>query len=91
MRKVKLIVPIGFDHLMIPKGTEIGLPFDLAFKFGKAGIVEFLEPERAVIEPEETREMPAIHERQTRNDKRRSTRFMHHADKESGKVSSSSD
>lgn len=56
MRAIKLSHPFKFHHAEIPGGTKISVPPDLAVQLvEKYQVAEYAEPERAVIEPMETR------------------------------------
>jgi hypothetical protein len=55
MTSVKLNYAFKFDHAEIPAGTVISVPAGMARDFIGRGIALPIEPERAVLEPEETR------------------------------------
>jgi hypothetical protein len=55
MTSIRLIYEFSYDHAEIPAGTVIAVPAGLARDFINRGIAEAVEPERAVIEPQETR------------------------------------
>ena len=62
MKSIRLNVPLKFDHFEVPKGTvltfeyvPLGNPQELTQQAVQRGIATMAEPERAVIEPQETR------------------------------------
>lgn len=55
MIAIRLQVPLKFDHCELPAGMIIQVPAEKAREFIQRGIAERAEPERAVIEPQETR------------------------------------
>lgn len=55
MTTIRLLLPLRFDHFEIPAGTTIAVPADLARMAVQRGIGVRVEPERAVVEPQETR------------------------------------
>jgi len=55
MIQIRLVYPLRFDHFEIPVGTVIGVPAGIAMMAIQRGIAERAEPERAIVEPQETR------------------------------------
>lgn len=59
VRTIRLLQSIGRDHITLAPGTVLSLPSDQAARFVRAGIAEWAEPERAIVEPDETRDLRA--------------------------------
>jgi hypothetical protein len=55
MIAIRLICPLRFDHFEMPGGTLVMVPPDVARRAVMQGIAVMAEPERAVVEPKETR------------------------------------
>ena len=55
MVSIRLLLPLRFDHFEIPAGTVIAVPAGLAGMAVQRRVAEMVEPERAVVEPQETR------------------------------------
>jgi len=55
MVSIRLLLPLRYDHISLGAGTIIALSREDAQKLIATGIAEMAEPERAVIEPQETR------------------------------------
>jgi hypothetical protein len=55
MVTIRLRHPFKFHHAEIPEGTLIGVPPGIAQMLVQREVADLAEPERAVIEPSETR------------------------------------
>jgi hypothetical protein len=55
MITVRLLLPLKHDHIELPEGMIISLPAEAAHKLVMSGIAVMAEPERAVVQPQETR------------------------------------
>lgn len=55
MRKIRLKYRFTMDHCEIPAGTEMTLPAGIAERLIRQQAADLIEPEKAVVEPEETR------------------------------------
>jgi len=55
MTTIRLLVTFRFDHCELQAGTVIAVPAELARSLILRGVAEMAEPERMVIEPQETR------------------------------------
>lgn len=56
---IRLKYPLSFHHAEIPAGTVITVPAEIARMFIAREVAEAAEPEYAVIQPQETRTVPA--------------------------------
>lgn len=63
MISIRLRVAFHFDHCEIPEGTVIAAPSELAHMLVSRGVAERAEPERGIIEPQETRTVARPHRR----------------------------
>ncbi len=64
MTSIRLLCPFTFHHCEIPAGTVIAVPAAIAMQFIAREVAVMAEPERAVVEPQETRVIsPARRER----------------------------
>lgn len=71
MISIRLNFPLSFHHAEIPAGTVIAVPADIAHSFLVREVAVMAEPERAVVQPEETREAygpPAKRNRRKKRD-----------------------
>lgn len=55
MISIRLMFPLGYHHFEIPAGTIIAVPAGIANMAVQRGIAEFVGPQHAVVEPQETR------------------------------------
>lgn len=55
MIMVRFFHPLRYDHFDIPAGTIIAVPAGIAHTAIQRGIAEMAEPEKAIVEPQETR------------------------------------
>jgi len=55
MKSIRLTVDVPFLRRYLTAGMVIGLPADLADDLVRRELAEYVEPERAIIEPQETR------------------------------------
>jgi hypothetical protein len=55
MIKILLNRSFTFDHCELPAGMVIAVPAEKARELIQRGVAQTVEPERAVIEPRETR------------------------------------
>jgi hypothetical protein len=57
MTSIRLRYKFSFDHCEIPAGTVITVPAGLARELVARQAADLVEPERAIVQPEETREL----------------------------------
>ena len=55
MIQIRLKVSFTFDHCELPAGMSIGVPAEKARELCSRGVAVPVEPERAVVEPDEAR------------------------------------
>lgn len=58
--RIRLFETFKFDHCEFPTGMVLDVPAGKALELIHRGVAEVAEPIKAVIEPQETRVMPAI-------------------------------
>jgi hypothetical protein len=57
MIPIRLTISFKRDHLEIPAGMVIAVPAEKAHELVSRGVAEHAEPQHAVVEPQETREL----------------------------------
>lgn len=66
MTKIRLLLPLKFDHFELSVGTVIAVPTDVALVAVQRGIAEYAEPQTAVVEPQERRTVESRARRRVR-------------------------
>jgi hypothetical protein len=55
MIEIRLIKPLDYDHITVGAGTVLGASRDVAERLVNLGVAEYVGHRKAVLQPEETR------------------------------------